>query len=365
MKKVLAIILSIAMLFGVLAINTFAETTKPTITIDCGEAVKVGETTTINVKLTNFSSVKGMDLTVTASTTGVKFTAVTCEEIELKLKDNYTLADQELHIVDLNSVDTATIAITATVTAAANVTAAAELAKDGKFLFAANEFTVVGDDVVINTVQMNGTENGTVEAPVELNSNEDKGYFIPYGSVYVKNEDGSYTYVKKDPAGIYNITESGVKWNKFEIPNGGFGTFAFSTSLNAMTTPAVQFATYSNKVADGVTHGTLMVFGNWAEFKILNEGLSEAQLAKAMSDFYDNYITEDLDGVKANFGDGKFVIIKKVVQKNYMYRSGNVLEYSLRINGLETGVGYAAVGYYTDSIGTTFSNKIQSYTYNG
>ncbi len=362
MKKVLAIILSIAMLFGVLAINTFAETT-PTITIDCGEAVKVGETTTINVNLTNFSGVKGIDLTVTAGE-GIVFTDVTSAEIALDRETNINckLEDQTFHIVDLTNVDTATIAITATVNADAKVTAVAQLAKDSKVLYASNEFSIVDGNVVVKTVEMKGTVSGSEEAPVEF-KNEDEGYFIPYGSVYVKNEDGSFTYVKKNEYGIFNITESGVNWDKFEIPADGFGTFALSDTLNAMTTPAVQFATYSNKYATATKHGTMIIAGDWTEFKAKYSTKTEAELIAKISEVYDANIGDN-DYVNLTFNSKVNAIrIKKINQKNFMWKNDSVLEYALRVNGLNANDDYAAVGYYVADDKINFSDTVMSYTY--
>jgi hypothetical protein len=210
---------------------------------------------------------------------------------------------------------------------------------------------------------MEGTENGTEQAPVKLDSNEDEGYFIPYGSVYVKNQDGSYSYVKKDAEGIYNITESGVEWKKFPIPTGGFGTFAFSTSLNTMTTPAVQFATYSDKYAVATKHGTMLIAGDWTEFKAKYSAQSESALVNKLSEIYDANIGEN-DYVNVTFNSKTNAIrIKKVDQNNFMWKDSTVLEYALRVNGLVENDDYVAVGYYEADGKTNFSATVMSYTY--
>ena len=73
MKKTLAIILTLVMIFGVVAFNTSAEeaTTTPTVSIitNKGSAVEVGDTTYVTVKFENFDSIKGVDVDITADET--------------------------------------------------------------------------------------------------------------------------------------------------------------------------------------------------------------------------------------------------------------------------------------------------------
>lgn len=358
MKKALALLLSFAMLFTVLTVNVFAATT-PTIAIT-DVTVAADEDATITLKLSDFSEVKGMDLTVTA-TAGIKFTAV---DSELVAEGNYTLADQKLHIVDLTDVTTATIVITAEVTADGTVSVTADLAKSGTALFEAGEVSIDSEGTVtIKSVETSGTATGTVETPTTL-KNEDEGYFIPYGAVYVKNGDGSYTYVKKNSDGGFTITED-VKWNKFEIPAGGFGTFAYSTSLNAVTTSAVQFATYSNKLGTASEHGTMLIAGDWAEFKEKYPTRTEAELIAQLSKVYDNNIGTN-DYVNVTFNSKAHAIeVRKVKQTNYMWQDKNngILEYALRVNGLEANDDYVAVGYYISNSAETLSATIKEYTY--
>ena len=77
MKKILAIILSVVMLFGVLTINTFAADSDPKVTLITNEGSPVDKNTDtyLTVRLDNFSSIKGMDITIT-SDSGLIFKSV-------------------------------------------------------------------------------------------------------------------------------------------------------------------------------------------------------------------------------------------------------------------------------------------------
>ena len=93
----------------------------PTIMVEGNESVAPVSDITFDVKLENFSGVKGMDITIT-SDNGVVFKKITSEEVELTEK-NHTLSADEIKIVELNGKPSLVLTVTATVPTNAGVTA--------------------------------------------------------------------------------------------------------------------------------------------------------------------------------------------------------------------------------------------------
>ncbi len=140
MKKTLAVILSIVMLFGVLSVNIFADTAQPTVSVvtNQGSPLKEGDTTHFTVRLDNFSSIKGIDITISSQDNSLVFTDVTCPSITLKKGENYKFSNDNkvLRILDLTNFETLKFTVDTTVLAESKViTVRGDYAKDGKNLF--------------------------------------------------------------------------------------------------------------------------------------------------------------------------------------------------------------------------------------
>ncbi len=131
MKKMAAIFLALVMVLSVAGMNVLADTT-PAITVESAQTTP-GGTATFKVDMTNFSGIKGLDVTITA-TAGATFTAIASDSIELTKDGNYTLEANKIHIVDLNGNTALTFNVTATVNDNADVSVEAKLATSGTAL---------------------------------------------------------------------------------------------------------------------------------------------------------------------------------------------------------------------------------------
>ncbi len=373
MKKALAILLTFAMLFTVVSANVFAAENLPTIEIVSQEVEEDAGTATIAVKLTNFTTVAGMDLVIVTDGDNVKFTAVKTSDL---IQDgDFKVEPNKVRIVDLtDGVSDATIEIVAEVKGAADITATAKLAADGKTLLKAKtEFDIVDGKITIAETeteipgevtedQITGAENGKVT----ISANE--GYFIPYGSVYTKNANGSYNYFQKEDNGTF-IVEEAVKYNMFEIPKSGFRTFGISDAALKSGTPAIMFGNYSKALKTASEHGTLLFAGQWTEYLeyYKGKGFTEAELVKAIYDKYNSVNDGTYDAVKM-WANNKTISINvyKKVQTNWMWKdaTNGILEYALRVSQMNNEE-YTAVAYRVVGDAVTFSDKIKTVDYNG
>ncbi len=376
MKKALAILLTLAMLFTVVSANVFAAENLPTIEIVSQEVEEDAGTATIAVKLTNFTTVAGMDLIVVSDSENVKFTAV--KTSDLIQEGDYKVADDgsNVHIVDLTGdVVDATIELVVVVTGPAKITATAQLAKDGKTLLdAETEFDIVDGEITIAETEtiipgevkdedIAGAEGGEVT----ITANE--GYFIPYGSVYTKNANGSYNYFQKEDNGTFVVKEA-VQYNMFEIPKSGFRTFGISDAALKSGTEAIMFGNYSNALNTASEHGTLLFAGQWTEYLeyYKGKGFTEAELVKAIYDRYNSVNDGTYDAVTM-WANNKTISIDvyKKVQTNWMWKdkTNGILEYALRVSQMNNGDEYTAVAYRVENDAVKFSDKIKSQVYNG
>lgn len=359
MKKALAILLTLAMLFAVLAINTSANTVAPTITVFGNESTPVDAAGEVKftVRLANFGTVQGLDLKITADN-DITFTAVEADEIELVKYSNYTLKNQEIHIVDVtgnianaNDLTVANITVTATVNGDSVINVIGSLAKDGTTLFNNDEYGINGGKVIIKKVtEATVTESTNLEA--------EENFFIPYGAV-VKS-DG--TFVPKKNDGGFDVAE-GDTYTKVAVPASGITTFAWSKAKTDDSN-AVRFGNYA-KITENTTYGTMVICGDWDAFQQYyqaEKGYSAADLIKKISDSYDANIGEnDYVYFVAN---GIQIDVYKVSQYNYMWKDSNSLEYAVRVNGLEADDKCAAVAYaITGSGPAKFSTEIKTYVH--
>lgn len=346
--------LALALILGLMCLTVSAASVEPTITVFGNEASPAIPESEVNmyIRLSDFSSVAGMDLTLTAQE-GIVFTGVTSDDISLTEK-NHTLTEKELHIVDLTHKALYNIDVTAKVydTAAAGeytVTFTGILAgKDGKTKL--SEGTLATATVVVREAEKTA-QTGTLAAT--------DGMFIPYGSVY----NSSKNFIDKDEAGKFNVA-AGDKYTQFRFGKNGITTFGTSYALD---NTAVQFGTYANGKS-GKEFGTMCILGDWEGFKSYyrsQKGYSEAQLTKLIFDRYDTLMAENSDATHVIMKCNNKTVeihVYKVAQTKYMWgkEHSTDLQYALRVKDIEQGEKYAAIGYYTKSGETILSTEIET-----
>ncbi len=248
-KKISAIILAGALLASAVGMNAFAAdaNAKPTITVFGNESspAKPGESVVVNVRLSDFSTVAGMDISLNG--TDSAFEKIESSDIKLEKDSNYKLTDNKIHIVELNEKDVINLKVTVKASATANLTVNAELAKDGKDLI--KDFTIKDGKVVVGTTSAT-VEEGKTELAAET------GYFIPFGSVYDNNG-----FIDKDGNGKFTVS-AGTTYQQFAIPDD-ITTFGVSDKFTASdNTDNRQFGTYANGYT-GENYGTMIIIGDF------------------------------------------------------------------------------------------------------
>ena len=354
MKKLIAIISALTMAVTVMCVGASAAST-PSIKVFGNESTTAGqgEETSFDVRLADFSGIKGMDVKIT-SDKNAKFTKITSKDIELKENDNYTLKDNEIHIVELNSQDKLLLKVTAVASKESQIEVSATLAESGTTL--AQSVATIGGTVFVSDKNKGTT---SAEATV-LNPSDSTKYFIPYG--YVKR-DGKY--IEKEADGSFMNVPSGQNYAEFPIPTDVV-TFGVSEKENKTNTP--QFGSYGVK-ATGKTFGTLSVIGDWDGFSayyVKNSGVTISKLMEAVLKYY-NANEQAMNAANAThvilkYDGGKTVKIFKTEQTKKMWDNDKYIQYSLRVEGLKSGEQVAAVGYSVIGNTTSLSSEIKTYT---
>lgn len=354
MKKLIAIISALTMAVSVMCIGASAAST-PSIKVfgNNSTPAEKGKETSFDVRLANFSGIKGMDVKIT-SDSNAKFTGITSEDIKLTENDNYKLSDNEIHIVELNTKDTLLLKVTATVEARSEIKVSATLAESR---------TTVAQTVAItdgNVVVSDKKEDTTKAETAVLNPSDSTKYFIPYG--YVK-KDGKY--IEKETDGSFKNVPSEQNYAEFPIPTDVV-TFGVSEKENKANTP--QFGSYGVKAADK-TFGTLSVIGDWDGFSayyVKNYGVTIFELMNSVLRYYDANETkmtnEGATHVILKYDGTKTIKVFKTAQTKVMWENGNHIQYSLRVEGLTSGDQVAAVGYSVNNGKTVLSSEIKTYT---
>ena len=354
MKKLIAIISALTMAVSVMCVGASAAST-PSIKVFGNESTPAekGKETSFDVRLANFSGIKGMDVKIT-SDSNAKFTGITSEDIKLTENDNYKLSDNEIHIVELNTKDTLLLKVTATVEARSEIKVSATLAESR---------TTVAQTVAItdgNVVVSDKKEDTTKAETAVLNPSDSTKYFIPYG--YVK-KDGKY--IEKETDGSFKNVPSEQNYAEFPIPTDVV-TFGVSEKENKANTP--QFGSYGVKAADK-TFGTLSVIGDWDGFSayyVKNYGVTISELMNSVLRYYDANETkmtnEGATHVILKYDGTKTIKVFKTAQTKVMWENGNHIQYSLRVEGLTSGDQVAAVGYSVNNGKTVLSSEIKTYT---
>ena len=365
MKKLLAIFLTVVMLLGVVAISTSAETATPKVTIvtNEGSAVAKGVTTYFTVKFDNFSEIKGIDVTITADQ-NIELGKITTTGFPSADKDvNYTEenegAEHTIRFVDLTAgkdgkiIFEATVPENAATTGDPSITVTGKYAKDGKTLFevaapAAGTFELV-KEIVTTPVE--------TEQPVTAPA----GKFIPYGSVYTGSSDNA-TFVEKNADGTFTAP-AGAVYQSFDIPANGITTFG--ASKDTEYADKLRFGSYSNLNDGAREHGTLVFEGDWLTLKnyYIQKGYTVQQFVKALYDDVTAKLAANPNAkfVYYNLGNGEKINVYRFVQKNYMWKGGSVLEYSIRLNGVKDNTTYTGIAYSIAGNNTvTLSEDVKS-----
>ena len=372
MKKTLALLLCLAMLFTALSVNVFAvENYSVTIVTN---SVSADGDTSFAIKLTGFESLKGLDMTVTAtgdiemlSASALNFKDSDSDEIIEKIAEgtDYVISKdgRTLDIVGLQKDvkgDIITVAAKVTGTATIAVTAC-DLAKNAEELYAKAEIATA----TITYATSSEVEVGNKE--VVEQDDAGVGYFIPYGAVYNGTADDP-KYLPKDENGAFANVTADTTVVKFPIPANDFGTYGVSDGkLNSML--AKQFGNY---VADYKpktrTYGTLAIMGDWAEYRdyyLSKKGMSDSELVEMLyakykekkdTGYANNYVAF---GVKEN--DNKYIVqVMAVQQNNYLWRTADKLEYGVRFLNVLSEREYATVAYYTEDNAINFAKVIRA-----
>lgn len=355
MKKTLAFLLCLAMLFTALSVNVFAAgpTAKVTVVANSPDS---SNNVTFAVKLSGFDSLKGIDLKITG--TGLTFgDTVTATNVENELSENtnFTVSDTQIHIVELTSFATDPVIISgsATLTGVATheISVSCNLAKSGTELYALNtEYTVASATVnpyvapVNETVTVpEGEKTAIVKQPEGIE------YFIPSGAVYSGDVDNP-EYAVKDENGDFKNVPNGATVQKFAIPKNGFGTYAARKSLQ--TPKAMQFGNYVQTKIDK-QYGSLVISGDWkgfSEWYLKNKGLSEEELINLI---YIRYLDKkDAGDTRAYIpfavNTNQYVIkVFNVLQTKYLWKNteGTQLEYGVLVTDAADNRDYSTVAY--------------------
>ncbi len=361
MKKVTASIIAGALMISAMGINAFAADATPSIKVYGNEnsPVTAGGKASFIVRLSDFGTVKGMDLTINANGK-VDFTdaEITMDKkVTLEKGTNYKVENGTIHIVDLTSADMqkdgyANITVgNAKVTAAGDITVTATLAKNGKETVSA---TSISGKAAVKTLTKKTTETaGDVKA-------SDSDHFIPYG--FLTDGNG---YILKEKDGSFKNVSAEQEYAEFEIPDNGITTFAASDHT---TEQAIQFGTYTTKAADGTTRGTLL-FEDWETLKnyyIKEKGFSVNEILTKVNELYDAKLAADsnIAGIKVKAGDTA-VVARRVEQTKAMWKvnGSENLQYAARLLNAGKDTAYTAVGYIIANGNVTFSENMVTSTY--
>lgn len=355
MKKLTASIVAGALMISAMGINAFAANRTPEIKV-YGNSVATanGNTVNLNVRMSNFAGVAGMDLTIEG--TGVTLGTPASSEIALVEDSNYKLEGSKLHIVELNAKkDTLNIKIPATVIGyeAGTITVtSSKLAANGKKLLTEKtEYSVDNANGSVAVVPKEETSDAALADGADT--------FIPYGSVYT----GENNFVTKDKDGKFAAT-TGAKYTAFKKPANNILTYGVSENTKADgKNNNLQFGTYSNN--GNKSQGTMLLVGDWnayLEKQIKEEGKTAEQV---LTDLYGK---EKVSGKKyaeitygANATDK--LLVYKIERTTYLWRNqdNQTFEYALRVKNY-AGKECTAVGYYVDNDAPVFSGQLKSST---
>ncbi|MBQ4118995.1 MAG: hypothetical protein IJD45_01225 [Clostridia bacterium] len=382
MKKILAVLLAVIMLFSVTTLSSSAagETAKVSIVTNKGSAVEEGTKTYFTVRFDNFDTVKAVDVTVTAEqgTTLGEVKAYNFREEVAQENVTYTKTGNTIRFVDLleENVTSARLVIATTASnESATITVTGSAAESGTVLFqlTSAEGTVEVKTAVNETTIKQSTTDFT--PPVSNTT------FTPAGGVYseVTGEDNktTYVYANKNENGTFSFENAVNKYvyQTFDKPENGITTFGLSNDLNH---PALlrfgNFSNLYNATNENLEHGTMIFEGDWLELKhyYIALGYEVKDFVKALynnasailnkPENIANGITHVYYNVPKSDGGTTTVNLYLFKQKNYMWKDedNNILEYTVRLHGAQKDVRYTGIAYSVDNGVVTISENAKS-----
>ena len=365
-------------------INTSAEetTAKPTVTIvtNKGSAVAEGTETYFTVKFDNFSKIKGIDVKITADE------AITLGEVvsygfkgddETDINVNYTETNTEgkphvIRFVDLLTQGSARITFAAYIAEGKTPQTDPKINLTGKYADSGKTFLDV-DAPAAGTFEIKRevaeedkpkAENVAADAPIAITPSA--GTFIPQGAVYVK-DGNTYTFAKKESDGTFTApTEGAYTYQSYTIPTNGITTFGASDDTTYPN--RLRFGNYTKINSNSIENGTLVFVGEWLTLKnyYIKKGYTVEQFVNAIYKDVTAKLAANKNAthVFCDIG-GKKTEVYRFVQKNYMWKStdNSVLEYTIRLQGIQPDTTYAAVAYSIANDKTvTISQDVKSVT---
>ncbi len=361
MKKLLAVLLAVVMLFSVATIcSSAAETPKVTIVTNQGSPVDAGVPTYLTVKFTNFGEIQGADVIITADK-NIKLEDIVVTGFPSASKDNnYTQeTDGEvttIHFVDLTKGANGKITFKATVPEPADDTVVLEnpvikvegkYAKDGTTLF---DVEAPLDGTFELTKKIAASEPQEIAAGAEVNVEFDPAKkFVPQGAVYIDNGDDTYTFATKQADGSFLATDAGdYVYKAYDIPSNKITTFGASNDPDDPS--RLRFGSYSALNDKAEEHGTLVFEGNWLALKNLyiQNGYSVKDFVEAIySDVTEKLAAnENANHVSYKVGEDR-INVYRFKQTKYMWKdeANGVLEYAIRLSNVKENTKYTGIAF--------------------
>ena len=326
MKKILAIILTVAMLLGVVVFNSSADTIQqdtalPSATLVTnegspldlnGDVTQNGSKFIFTLRFDYFIPIRGIDVTIDAGEATItnveSFNLPTAVLGDTEFDENYVYKrdNHAIRFVDINITGKSRIVCSVdSPNATAIVKVEGKYADTGETLF---------------KIQTKSQNYEMLEENKEINStsdvlnqpNENEGYFIPYGAVYT-GSGNNITFAEKSTNGSFADVNN-YNYLKFKLPKevkdmennviNKLTPFGAAKQLDpkpvtdnpALTNSAGswRFGSYSTyddltdtETETGVTnmhHGTMMFVGDWLSLKeyYIKQGNSVQQFVKAI-----------------------------------------------------------------------------------
>ena len=328
MKKILAIILTVAMLLGVVVFNASADVTDryPTVTLVTnsgspldinGKVAQDGHEYIFTVRFDTFILIRGIDITIDAGEAEITkvetFNLPTAVEGRNEFDENWRYLNNDnkssIRFVDLNITSKSRIVLSVKTPQNTNF--------DTQDITVTGKYADTGETLmpIITKSQkyeiMEYVENKEDRINEEIISvhhrNKTNNDFLPYGSIYTK-DGNTYTYYDKNPNGTFENITAGSYAIKFPLPRYDEGkngkiinqltTFGITEPIEVGNDPWIDeahdtgiikmgsYTTYDD-YDDGSTknkHGTLVFAGDWLSLKhyYIKQGNTVQQFVRAI-----------------------------------------------------------------------------------
>ena len=375
MKKLLAVLLAVVMLFSVATICSSAEeTAKVTIVTNKGSAVNADVSTYFTVKFANFGEIQGADVTITADQN------ITLEDINVtgfpaaNEGNNYSKTTVDgvttVRFVDLTNGASGKITFKATVPSPAPaedpiIKVVGKYAQNSTTLF---EVAAPADGIFELTKVIAATKTGETAAGQEVAVDFDgTKKFVPQGAVYVNNGNDTYSFAEKQTNGTFKATAAGnYEYKVYDIPANKIATFGVSDDPEDKT--KLRFGNYSALNAADVEHGTLVFEGNWLALKNLyiQNGFTVQELVKAFYEAVTAKLAANPSATHVTYTVGSDKInVYRFKQTRYMWKddTNGILEYAIRLRNVQEKTTYTGVAFSVANDGTvTMANDVKYIT---